>query len=997
MVSALRHTGTTNGRDRSRSTAAQLYKLTNSNDVATQHELLSRLALDDDPDNGIAILSTTAPSYNEQSSGTDTCLLVPLPCDTPSVSVSFDNGFDRSDQYSPEAQTTSAPSMESHLSTQDSTAIGMSTIHDAGSDSGDRPVWPATLHLRPNDQREWNAVAKMQIFSTQIAIDDFIETVAKLLKVPTHRLDLLAYDAGRHTVHIAIVIPPLEIMKLIKYDMACGMEIRNPTLMPLATYFTAMQSAPSLAFDSTGPYQGTEAHVLMTQQIATLIMTQGAHESLTPTAYGQPNAKPDNVYRDRYLLENGKALVDRMVDRLNHQLKHLLPHDPDDKQFKPLDRYEGYDDIDYSTYYGEIMNIMQDDAITTRHRLEQRRIMHDIIGKTLSTNRLIASDPLSSPKAYWDHLQNLYVEQQRRNKDGHVVNDSWLPIEQLTADDSSYYLTSETEADLNQGGVSLLQLKFPQRAVPEYLHKAVINFRCKQFLDVDQVQRQFQEQLDRLETAQEKHRRDPATEHQDLSWSGNLLLIRGKISDIAQQMSRQCNEAITTYNASPDTNGNGIANKPIKAKMDFWQQMKTHNARIWCTTPEYMWTMLKKVVDNKMIFEDEDDPSNLNQLNLKDELERRRIWTQGRSYAPVTQSSEWLKLQATHDVAMTAPTNYSYRNHQSKTRAKREDRWARPVSGAPNVHAARGRNTRKNTSAEQTKHSVMLASTGGDDKPPTFTYADSSERTFENSVAAIHMRIATPLPAAYSIDQCRESGITKALPTSRVLQLYDRDRKDTPSIKQAIETALGPKRVPLNAALMESHIKRTDESRTADYKSDRPRGSDGRVEWSEKSLAMMRAMRTRTLFQMGDLDPKTLNPLEVKFSFTEYDKLHGQVVCPFCDTMDSVASKRTTLGHGLLNCPKLKEHTSAWKPGQPLHVMYKEKWAKSHKLPPSNASKATHPGNARAVHRRVATVNSLVRQFSPQGESARPTSSGKGKQAWKSNSGRNGSKQQSFR
>ena len=140
------------------------------------------------------------------------------------------------------------------------------------------------------------------------------------------------------------------------------------------------------------------------------------------------------------------------------------------------------------------------------------------------------------------------------------------------------YLTSETEADLNQGGVSLLQLKFPQRAVPEYLHKAVINFRCKQFLDVDQVQRQFKEQLDRLETAQEKHRRDPATEHQDLSWSGNLLLIRGKISDIAQQMSRQCNEAITTYNASPDTNGNGIANKPIKAKMDFWQQMKTHNA-----------------------------------------------------------------------------------------------------------------------------------------------------------------------------------------------------------------------------------------------------------------------------------------------------------------------------------------------------------------------------------------------------------------------------------
>ena len=38
--------------------------------------------------------------------------------------------------------------------------------------------------------------------------------------------------------------------------------------------------------------------------------------------------------------------------------------------------------------------------------------------------------------------------------------------------------------------------------------------------------------------------------------------------------------------------------------MGFWQQMKTHNARIWCTTPEYMWTMLKKVVDSEMIFEE---------------------------------------------------------------------------------------------------------------------------------------------------------------------------------------------------------------------------------------------------------------------------------------------------------------------------------------------------------------------------------------------------------
>ena len=94
---------------------------------------------------------------------------------------------------------------------------------------------------------------------------------------------------------------------------------------------------------------------------------------------------------------------------------------------------------------------------------------------------------------------------------------------------------------------------------------------------------------------------------------------------------------------------------------------------------------------------------------------RARLWVSvpvshsipGLTYAPVTQSSEWLKLQATQDAAMTAPTNYSYRNRQSNTKAKREDRWARHASGAPHVHAARGRNTRKNTCTD--KYTVSIA------------------------------------------------------------------------------------------------------------------------------------------------------------------------------------------------------------------------------------------------------------------------------------------------
>ena len=103
----------------------------------TQHELLSHLTLDDDPEYGVAILSTTAPSYNESISGTDTCLLVPTACDTHSMSVSFENS-----RFSHETQTASVRPIGSHLSAQNSTALGMTTIHDAGSDLGDAASAP---------------------------------------------------------------------------------------------------------------------------------------------------------------------------------------------------------------------------------------------------------------------------------------------------------------------------------------------------------------------------------------------------------------------------------------------------------------------------------------------------------------------------------------------------------------------------------------------------------------------------------------------------------------------------------------------------------------------------------------------------------------------------------------------------------------------------------------------------------------------------------------
>ena len=99
------------------------------------------------------------------------------------------------------------------------------SIHDADSDASEQQVWPATLHLRPNDQRDWAPRSKLQKHLGQVSIDGFISTLAKKLKVPIHRLDLLAFDASQHTVHIALVIQPLAMMKLIRHPRTSSLEI----------------------------------------------------------------------------------------------------------------------------------------------------------------------------------------------------------------------------------------------------------------------------------------------------------------------------------------------------------------------------------------------------------------------------------------------------------------------------------------------------------------------------------------------------------------------------------------------------------------------------------------------------------------------------------------------------------------------------------------------------------------------------------------------------
>ena len=168
--------------------------------------------------------------------------------------------------------------------------------------------------------------------------------------------------------------------------------------------------------------------------------------------------------------ENEKTLIDRMVTRLKQLLEHVRPWEPDDKEYVPFDKFNGYDDILYDVYYQGILEIMRDDAITSRNTADQRRIMHAIILATLSKQKLIASDPQSSPWFYWTSCQQRYASQKRMHSTQGFSSEAWMPIETLTSTDTSFTPLETGEIDVNKGGVALLKERFPLRSVPTYIY-----------------------------------------------------------------------------------------------------------------------------------------------------------------------------------------------------------------------------------------------------------------------------------------------------------------------------------------------------------------------------------------------------------------------------------------------------------------------------------------------------------------------------------------------
>ncbi len=154
---------------------------------------------------------------------------------------------------------------------------------------------------------------------------------------------------------------------------------------------------------------------------------------------------------------------------------------------------------------------------------------------------------------------------------------------------------------------------------------------------------------------------------------------------------------------------------------------------------------------------------------------------------------------------------------------------------------------------------------------------------------------------------------------NNAMALYTREQEAPARIRSLIGQAIGSDAVLVNDKLLVEHKARTDASRKKDYDAGPQRDEDGRVKWSANSTSMMRALRIRTLFMMGEIDLKALSPIEKKWAFTEYDHINR---CPHCTLCGSKE-------HVMPTCPDFHTKTTPWRKGGELHTAYKQKWRKA--------------------------------------------------------------------
>ena len=84
------------------------------------------------------------------------------------------------------------------------------------------------------------------------------------------------------------------------------------------------------------------------------------------------------------------------------------------------------------------------------------------------------------------------------------------------------------------------------------------------------------------------------------------------------------------------------------------------------------------------------------------------------------------------------------------------------------------------------------------------------------------------------------------------MALYQNDQEAPARIRSLIGQAIGSDAALVNDVLLSAHNERTDRSRKKDFEAGPARDAAGKVQWSDNSTNLMRALRLRTLFMSAD-------------------------------------------------------------------------------------------------------------------------------------------------
>ena len=785
--------------------------------------------------------------------------------------------------------------------------------------------WQLPKGTCPTDERS------RRIFFTSTEFEEFLNNGKR--NRWGSRCQVLHYDSQSRSVHVAVILTAPQAAAIADIE-EFGPYLSEPKLISFQNYFGALQHSPDYQFTaahnraerSSGRYLGHQVKQLIRSMSTHMADPQQIEISRSTMRMNEEQSTVVQPYTQRNLFENEKALIDRMVTRLKQLLEHVRPWEPDDKDYVPFDKFNGYDDILYDVYYQGIFEIMRDDAITSRNTSDQRRIMHAIILATLSKHKLIASDPQSSPWFYWTSCQQRYASQKRMHSTKSFSSEAWMPIETLTSTDTSFTTPETGEIDVNKGGVTLLKERFPLKSVPTYMFNAVEKFRITQFLDIDEIKNRFNKQLQILEDTQQKF---PLVQQEDVTeedracnsstWSGaNPEAHKMKIADIAHQVTAMYEREVALFNQSKLTKLERRA--AIPERTPFWKRMLLslgNTLKGERVTPANMWKYLKYHVEEASFVRLGEKGEHMShtdeKIKLVDYLHKHKVAIPGRHFSPVPLSAKWLTHlggQDRFDTGSGAPTEYSYVTTLGSN-------IRRPRSFPPSTGKKHGpRNSRNQVMRIGFDTEPALQTRLPDPEPERQPPTPVDMRTHRQSIKFIE---STPLPASMNEYQCTEPGIQSSAMHSYAMALYTREQEAPARIRSLIGQAIGSDAVLVNDKLLVEHKARTDASRKKDYDAGPQRDEDGRVKWSANSTSMMRALRIRTLFMMGEIDLKALSPIEKKWAFTEYDHINR---CPHCTLCGSKE-------HVMPTCPDFHTKTTPWRKGGELHTAYKQKWRKA--------------------------------------------------------------------